>query len=219
MEKSNSRLHPLLTAAAISVTVFSAVGVATLTGLIPPSVGSAPEAPPALETPAPKVAEAPIPVEAPKPAKPKAVRKAAAKPAPAAYPEYQPEQEYQPAPQVVEAPKPAAPIGVLATVEDVREVTTPGEHTALGPIAGGVAGAVLGHQIGGGSGKKIATVLGALGGAVAGRHIEKQARGEKHWETVVRLEDGTQRTVQSTIQPFWRAGDRVRFFNGGLQPA
>jgi hypothetical protein len=40
MEKSNSRLHPMLTAAAISITVFSAVGVATLTDLVPPSIGS-----------------------------------------------------------------------------------------------------------------------------------------------------------------------------------
>jgi outer membrane lipoprotein SlyB len=118
----------------------------------------------------------------------------------------------------VEAPQPVAPAGLLATVEEVKEVTAPGEHTALGPIAGGVAGAVIGSQIGGGSGKKIATVLGALGGAMAGRHIEKQARGEKHWETTVRLEDGSQRTIQSALQPFWNAGDRVRYVNGTLQP-
>jgi len=34
METNTRRLHPLLTAAAISVTVFSAVGVAAVTGLI-----------------------------------------------------------------------------------------------------------------------------------------------------------------------------------------
>jgi outer membrane lipoprotein SlyB len=199
MEKTN-RLHPLLTAAAISVSVFSAVGVATLTGLVPQSIGSQKE-PAALEAPrgavkametAPKVSEAPRTVEAPKAIKPRVVRKA--------------------------APRPGAPSAILATVEDVKEVTTPGEHTAIGPIAGGVAGAVLGSQIGGGNGRKIATVLGALGGAMAGKHIEKQARGEKHWETVVRLEDGSQRTVQSAVQPFWHAGDRVRFLNGTLQP-
>ena len=38
--ETTTRLHPLLTAAAISVTVFSAVGVATLTGLVPASIGS-----------------------------------------------------------------------------------------------------------------------------------------------------------------------------------
>jgi uncharacterized protein YcfJ len=221
MDKTNARLHPLLTAAAISVTVFSAVGVATLTGLIPQSAGSGTEAVPAVEVPAPKVAEAPQVIEAPKPAKPKVkvMRKAPPKPAPvASYPEYEPAPQLAQAPQVVEAPKPAAPLGILATVEEVKEVTVPGEHTALGPIAGGVAGAVLGHQVGGGSGTKIATVLGALGGALAGRHIEKQARGEKRWEPVVRVEDGSQRTVQSTLQPFWHAGERVRFVDGTLQP-
>ena len=38
--ETTSRLHPLLTAAAISVTVFSAVGVGALTGLLPNSIGS-----------------------------------------------------------------------------------------------------------------------------------------------------------------------------------
>jgi outer membrane lipoprotein SlyB len=216
MDKTNTRLHPLLTAAAISVTVFSAVGVATLTGLIPQSVGSASDAPPALEAPAPKVSDAPAPVEAPKTVKPRIVRKTA--PKPTTYQEVQPAPQLAQIPPAVEAPKPAAPAGIVATVEEVKEVTTPGEHTALGPIAGGVAGAVIGSQIGGGNGRKIATVLGALGGAMAGKHVEKQARGEKHWETVIRLEDGSQRTIQTALQPFWHAGDRVRYVNGALQP-
>lgn len=49
MENARSGLHPLLTAAAISVTVFSAVGVATLTGLVPSSIGSQKDAPVVLE--------------------------------------------------------------------------------------------------------------------------------------------------------------------------
>ena len=47
-----TRLHPLLTAAAISITVFSAVGVAALTGLVPASIGSA-KTEPVLEVPKP----------------------------------------------------------------------------------------------------------------------------------------------------------------------
>ena len=39
MQTTTSRLHPLLTAAAISVIVLSAVGVATLSGAIPSSKG------------------------------------------------------------------------------------------------------------------------------------------------------------------------------------
>ena len=224
MDKTNTRLHPLLTAAAISVTVFSAVGVATLTGLVPPSIGSH-KAPAALEIPQdtvkaiePAIAQ-PAPQPAAKPLKKPVAKVSKPRPVePAVYREFAEAPAATPVPRVVEAPKPATPVGLLGTVEDVKEVTTPGEHTAMGPIAGGVAGAVIGSQIGGGNGKKVMTVLGALGGAMAGKHIEKQARGEKRWETVVRLEDGSQRTVQSAVQPFWHAGDRVRYVDGRLQP-
>ena len=38
----------------------------------------------------------------------------------------------------------------------------------IGTIAGGVAGGVVGNQFGGGNGKTALTVLGAVGGALAG---------------------------------------------------
>jgi len=192
MEKSNSRLHLLLTAAAISITVFSAVGVATLTGLVPPSIASQEAA--AVQPVEPLVSE---------PVQPKPVKKAVAKPAP----------------QVVEAPAPAVQPGYLGMVQAVREVRQPGEHTAVGPIAGGVAGAVIGSQIGGGNGKKVMTVLGALGGAMAGKHIEKQARSTTRWEIDVRHDSGTYQTVLSDVAPPYRPGDRVRVVDGRLQPA
>ena len=192
MEKSNSRLHPMLTAAAISITVFSAVGVATLTDLVPPSIGSQEVA--AVQPVEPLVSE---------PVQPKPVKKAVAKPAP----------------QVVEAPASAVQPGYLGMVQAVREVRQPGEHTAVGPIAGGVAGAVIGSQIGGGNGKKVMTVLGALGGAMAGKHIEKQARSTTRWEIDVRHDSGTYQTVLSDVAPPYRPGDRVRVVDGRLQPA
>jgi outer membrane lipoprotein SlyB len=103
-------------------------------------------------------------------------------------------------------------------VQSVREVAQPGEHTALGPIAGGVAGAVIGNQFGHGTGKKIMTVLGAAGGAYAGREIEKQARATKRWEIEVRLDSGMQETVLSEVAPPFNPGDRVRVVDGRLQP-
>lgn len=202
-----TRLHPLLTAAAISVTVLSAVGVASLTGLVPQSIGSQKEAAP-LEIPQ-ETAKALEPVIT------QPVRKPAAKvskPRPAESVVYR---EVAQAPQVVEAPQP----GNLATIQAVREVKQPGEHTAMGPIAGGVAGAVIGSQIGGGNGKKVMTVLGALGGAMAGKHIEKQARGITRWEVDVRHDNGMQETVFSDVAPPYGAGARVRVVDGKLQPA
>ncbi|HEX6266909.1 MAG TPA: glycine zipper 2TM domain-containing protein [Burkholderiales bacterium] len=202
-------MHPLLTAAAISITVFSAVGVASLTGLLPPSMGAQKEAAP-LEVPqdTAKAIEPVIAHPAPKPAKKPVAKVSKPRPVePVVYREF------------AEAPKPVVQPGNLGTVQAVREVKQAGEHTAVGPIAGGVAGAVIGSQIGGGSGKKVMTVLGALGGAMAGKHIEKQARGTTRWEIDIRHDNGTHETVLSDVAPPYGAGDRVRVVDGRLQPA
>jgi outer membrane lipoprotein SlyB len=221
MEKTNTRLHPLLTAAAISMTVFSAVGVASLTGLLPDSIGSQKEAAP-LEIPqdAAKLIEPAIAQPSARPAVAKPVKKPVSKAStprrvvePVAY------QEYAEAPRIEQAPRPVVQPGNLGTVQAVREVKQPGEHTAMGPIAGGVAGAVIGNQFGHGNGKKVMTVLGALGGAMAGKHIEKQARGATRWEVEVRHDSGMQETVLSDIAPSFNPGDRVRVVDGRLQPA
>ena len=229
---TKTRLHPLLTAAAISVTVFSAVGVAAVTGLIPSSIGShkhetAPQEQASLQVPA----EAPKPVEPviTQPAKPvhkkPVARTSTPKPAtPVAYNDYgtpPPPPPYAQAPAVpVETPRPVVQPGQLATVQAVREVKDKGDSTALGPIAGGVAGAVLGNQIGKGHGSRnVITVLGAAGGAFAGREIEKQARGTTHWEIDVRRDDGAAETVRSDVAPSYQPGQRVRLIDGRLQPA
>jgi outer membrane lipoprotein SlyB len=229
MEKTTTRLHPLLTAAAISVTAFSAVGIGALSGLLPNSFGSAKETPVAAEAPLvpekiveTKPAEMPpaLPKATPKPVK-KVAKKAAAVPVPA--PDYAPAPQVAQAPVVVEAPKPV-PAGILGVVESVREVKTKAEKSnGVGPIAGGVGGAVLGSQIGkefGGKGfRNVLTVLGAAGGAFAGKEIERNVRATSHWEIDVRLDDGTQRTLTSSTLPYWQAGSRVRFLDGALQPA
>ena len=85
METSTRRLHPLLTAAALSVTVFSAVGVAAIAGLIPNSKGQPKEATPLAAVEAPAVQPQPAPAAASKPVKKPVVRHAPAKPAPVAY--------------------------------------------------------------------------------------------------------------------------------------
>ena len=231
METNTRRLHPLLTAAAVSVTVFSAVGVASLTGLIPHSFGSqeqaaAPQEQASLQAPA-EVAKPAEPAVA-QPVSPKKIhvkRAAAPKPAtPVAYNDYgtpPPPPPYAQAPATpVETPKPVAQPGNLATVQAVREVKDAGESTALGPIAGGIAGAVLGNQVGRGHGsQKVITVLGAAGGAFAGRAIEKQARATTHWEVDVRRDDGTNETVRSDVAPSYQPGQRVKLIDGKLQPA
>jgi hypothetical protein len=45
-----------------------------------------------------------------------------------------------------------------------------GGNGAVGTVAGGVGGAVIGHSLGGTAG----TVLGGVGGALLGRHLDKE---------------------------------------------
>lgn len=223
METTRSPLHPLLTVAAISVTVLSAAGVAALTGMIPqsssqPAVIEAPQVSP----PAPMAA----PIPAPQPAVKKAlVRRAPAPAEPAVYREFGDPVVLTQAPAATPAPavevaKPTAQIGVLGVVQDVQEVKEPGESKGAGVIAGGLAGGILGNKIAGGGSntRKVMTLLGVAGGAWAGNQVEKQARATKHWELTVRLDDGSTQKIRSENETFWHAGDRVRMVDGKLQP-
>jgi outer membrane lipoprotein SlyB len=219
------KIHPLLAAAAVSVIVFSGVGVAAITGLVPLSKGSVSEQAPvaALEQPAPpQTMPAPVPQATPVPPAPKkhVVRKTpkpaetvAYADAPAMTPPPPPVAQ---APQVYETPKPAVKPGVLGTVESVREVQVKGDAKGVGAVGGGLAGAVLGHNIG--DHNKLVTVLGAAGGALLGNQIEKQARASKEWELTVRYDDGSTQVFKSEQAPFWHQGDRVRYYEGKLQP-
>jgi uncharacterized protein YcfJ len=48
-----------------------------------------------------------------------------------------------------------------------------GKNSVFGTVLGGAAGAAIGHQIGGGSGKDVATAAGAVGGAYVGNKVAK----------------------------------------------
>lgn len=226
METTRSPLHPLLTVAAISVTVLCAAGVAALAGMIPQSAGSSQPAiieAPQFSAPAPVVA--PLPTPQP-PVKKAVVRRAPTPVEPAVYREFGDPVVLTQAPAATPAPaaevaRPAAQIGVLGVVQDVQEVKEPGESKGAGVIAGGLAGGILGNKIAGGGSntRKVMTLLGVAGGAWAGNQIEKQARATKHWELTVRLDDGSTKKIRSDNEPSWHAGDRVRVLNGKLQPA
>jgi outer membrane lipoprotein SlyB len=100
----------------------------------------------------------------------------------------------------------------------VHEIEQKGEGSWMGPVAGGVGGAILGKQMGKGTGNTIMTILGAAGGAYAGHEIEKRVRSTKRWEVSVRLDDGSVRSVSYDAAPAWRSGERVRYVNGAILP-
>jgi outer membrane lipoprotein SlyB len=190
------RLHPLMALAAVCVIALSVTGVAAMTGLLKTS--KADDAAPAALNAAPGAAKSGAVAD--KPAQPVQ----AARPRPA---------QVAAAPTYQAAPAVAQNVGV---VENIQTVTTPGQATGVGAVAGGVLGGVVGNQIGGGNGKKVATVAGVVGGGLLGNHIEKQQRATTSYSVTVRMENGERRTVRLASANGYRVGDRVRVENGQL---
>jgi len=91
-------------------------------------------------------------------------------------------------------------------IESTRVVDTPGDTSVLGVIGGAVVGGVLGHQVGGGRGKDLATAAGAVGGAVAGNEIEKRVRSSS--ATRPRSDSTTARPAYSA-RLVCRSGERA----------
>ena len=101
-------------------------------------------------------------------------------------------------------------------VTSVAVVEKKGEGGPIGVIAGGVAGALLGNQIGGGTGKTVATVAGAAGGAYAGHKVEEHVRTTKVWAVKVRMDGAEERSFQFEQDPGYKAGDLVRLSGTGI---
>lgn len=99
--------------------------------------------------------------------------------------------------------------GVIAAIDGVR-----GEQQATGggAIVGGVTGAVIGRQFGGGSdGKALGTLVGAVAGILIGNHLEQQNAGARGGvRVVVQLDRGGQRTFEYADAGGMRIGERVR---------
>ena len=115
------------------------------------------------------------------------------------------------------APKPApAPVPAKVVCADCGKVTAvttaekAGDSGALGVIAGGAAGALLGHQVGGGTGKDLATIAGALGGAYAGKKIEGMVKTQTVWTVSVQYADGRKANFEFQQDPGMKIGDSVK---------
>ena len=186
---ASPRMHPLMMAAASSVVLVSLLGVAAITGVIPSSHGSA------VTTSVPTVAQSAVaatPATATRyvtadgrvlevvPASQQAlpVRQAVAT---------QVEHVYEPAPVVHRKvvhhytqntySQPAEPV---RTYEQQQPSYPPQPHPIqnyvsdmhpVGTGVGAVVGGLLGNQVGGGNGKKLATVAGVLLGGYAGNEV------------------------------------------------
>lgn len=189
-----SKTHPILIIAGVAVLLFSLLGVAALTGILPTATSKAGD-------PAAQQAQQAQPAQpAPgQPAAPSAAQPRAAAPA---------------AQQRAGQQHAAAPCATCGVIEAINAVEVKGKTSGVGAVAGGVAGGVLGNQFGHGTGRALLTVGGAAGGAFAGDAIEGNMKKHTAWRVTVRLEDGSVRTLQQSTQPPFAVGDRVRIVNG-----
>ena len=101
-------------------------------------------------------------------------------------------------------------------VLDVKVVEKQGEGGALGIIGGGAAGALLGRQVGKGTGKDLATIAGAAAGAYGGHMAEEKLRSTRVWTVYVRLDSGDERSFEFAQDPGFAAGDAVRLSGNSI---
>ena len=86
-------------------------------------------------------------------------------------------------------------------------------------LAGRDGRAALGRQVGGGSGRDVATVAGVVGGALIGNAIQKNQAPpsvSQLYRVTVQQDNGGVRTFDYVEQPNVRVGDRVRIENDQL---
>jgi len=102
------------------------------------------------------------------------------------------------------------------TVESVQTVTHKGEGSGLGAVAGGVVGGALGSQVGKGEGRTAMTVLGAIGGGLAGNEVEKRAKAVTSYRVTMKMEDGSVQVVEQAQAP--TVGQRFRVEGQTLKP-
>lgn len=105
---------------------------------------------------------------------------------------------------------PAPVCADCGTVASVTREQREGKASAMGTIAGGVVGGLLGNQVGHGTGKDLATIAGAAGGAYAGREVEKRANTKTVWVVKVNFADGSSGHYEFASDPGFKAGDAVK---------
>lgn len=192
---NTSKQHPMMIAAAVAVVLFCGVGIAAMMGWLPASVGG-------------NSNDKQAQVENVKAERAQPEEKSPANsPAPAS------------APDKIAAPAPApASCTNCGVINSIREVNNRAEGSGVGAAGGAVLGGVLGNQVGGGSGRQLATIAGAIGGAVVGNQVEGRVNATRSYVITVRMDDGSTRTINQTAQPRWNSGDDVRIVDGQIRP-
>ncbi|KLU25753.1 surface antigen [Caballeronia mineralivorans PML1(12)] len=217
-ESPRSRIHPLIAAAAVAVILVSGVGVAAMTGILPTS-----KAVPAAVTPPALLDTQPgDSLNGLKPSvQPQAPSAAPTRPVthrhhvnPAGQNTASNETGRAPAgPAYTAAPAVDPYAGQVVSVNTVK---TAEPTTGLGALGGAVIGGLAGTQIGNGRGRTAATIVGALGGGLAGNTVEHAVHKATTYDVQVRMEDGSYRNFSYQTDPGLQAGQRVHVSGDSL---
>lgn len=212
MTPSINKTHPMLLTAAVAVTIFSVLGSAAVTGLIPNAHSDRMES---TQTASAEPAAEPHSGDT---FKSSVTGKNEAKP------EHSSASSTHAGTKAKSASansdeKSSSVCGNCGVIESIRLVQHDGNSSGLGAVAGGVAGGVVGNQIGKGKGNILMTILGAGGGAYAGNTIEQKVKATTAYVVKVHMEDGTYRTVTQNSQPEYAVGDHVKIDSGHLTVA
>lgn len=105
--------------------------------------------------------------------------------------------------------------GTIVAIRQVQIQADSRTGNLLGGGGGAVIGGLLGRQVGGGSGRDLATVAGALGGAMAGTAAEDAANRINAWEMEIRTDSGEDVVVVQRADRQFEAGQRVRLIGTG----
>ena len=127
-----------------------------------------------------------------------------------------------PAPvQAPPAPQPQRQVDCrpCAVVESIRAVEVPTGPAYAGAIAGGLAGAVFGDQIGKAHERHVARVLGAIGGAFLGHQIQRAATSRTFYDATLRMPNGSLRVRRYDAPPPFQVGQRIPVGGGSTTAA
>jgi outer membrane lipoprotein SlyB len=104
--------------------------------------------------------------------------------------------------------------GVIEQIVDTQIASN--QHQGVGAVLGGLAGVGIGSLIGGGTGRDVAMVAGAIGGALAGNEIQKRNdQPVPAQQIIVRTTSGVLVAVTQPYGPNLFVGQRVYIQGSG----
>jgi outer membrane lipoprotein SlyB len=102
-------------------------------------------------------------------------------------------------------------------VEQITQVQIhSNHHQGVGAIVGGLGGLGIGSLIGGGTGRDVAMVAGALGGALLGNEVQKKHdQPQAAQQVIVRVKSGVLVSVTQPVNANLKKGQRVYIEGAG----